>query len=100
MKPATRSLMMCEVFAVMTAGSDWRRIRHIGLVIAAGGHLATRRHMEEVAGEVVPPGAGLAERRESAQDQPRVLFAQGLVPEPEGFQEAGPEGFQNDVRCR
>jgi hypothetical protein len=28
------------------------------------------------------------------------LFVQGPVIEPEGRQEAGPEGFQNDVRCR
>ncbi len=28
------------------------------------------------------------------------MFAQRVVTEPEGFQEARPEGFQNDVRCR
>ena len=33
---------------VAATRSDGRRIRHVRLVIAAGGHLATRRHVEQI----------------------------------------------------
>ena len=92
--------MTAHVPGIAATGSDGRRIRHVRLVIAAGGHLAARRHVQQVAGEVVPPGAGLAEGGQRAHDQPGVLLAESLVIEPQGRQEARPEGFQNDVRCR
>ena len=92
--------MTAHVPGVAATGSDRRRIRHVRLVIAAGGHLAARRHVQQVAGQVIPPRAGLAERGQRAHDQPRVLLAQRLVIEPQGRQEAWPEGFQNDVRRR
>ena len=92
------SEMTAHVPGVAATRRDGRRIRHVHLVIAAGGHLATRRHVEQVAGKEIPPGAGLAERGQRAQDQLRVLFAKRLITEPQGRQETWPEGFQNDVR--
>ncbi len=89
-----------HVPGIAAAGSDRRRVRHIGLVIAAGGHLAARRHVQQVAGEVVAPWAGLAKGGERAHDQPRVLLAERLVIEPQGRQEAGPEGLQDNIRRR
>ena len=78
-------------------GGNRRRLRHVRLVVAAGGHLAARRHVQQVAGGVVPPRAGLAEGGQGAHDQPGVLCAQELVIYPQGLQEAGPKGFQNDI---
>ena len=69
--------MTAHVPGVAAAGRDRRRIRHVRLVIAAGGHLAARRHVQQVAGEVIPPRAGLAERGQRAHDQPGVLLARG-----------------------
>ena len=43
------SEVTARVPGVATARSDRRRIRHIRLVIAAGGHLATSRHVEQIA---------------------------------------------------
>ncbi len=57
---------------VAATGRDRRRIRHIRLVIAAGGHLAARRHVQQVAGKIIPPWTGLAERRQRTHDQPGI----------------------------
>jgi len=43
------SEMAAHVPGIAAAGSDRRRIGHVGLVIAAGGHLAAGRHMEQIA---------------------------------------------------
>src|SRR5947209_4971215 len=56
--------------------------------------------MKQIAGEVIPPRARLAEGSKGAQDEPKILFAQRLVIEPQGRQEPRSQGFQNDIRSR
>ena len=50
-----------HVPGIPPTGGDGRGVRRVHLVIAAGGHLAARRHVQQVRGQVVPPGASLAE---------------------------------------
>src|SRR6202023_2632851 len=52
--------MAAYVPSVTATGSDGRRVWHVCLVIATGGHLTARCHVKKVAGEVIPPRAGLA----------------------------------------
>ena len=57
--------------------------------------------VQQVAGEIVAPRAGLAERGQRAHDQAGSSVAQVLVTEPERRQKARPEGFDDDIRrCR
>ena len=54
-------VVTAHVPGITTTRGDGRGTRRVHLVIAAGGHLAARRHVQQVRGQVVPPGAGLAE---------------------------------------
>jgi len=58
--------------------------------------------VQQVAGSVVTPRAGLAEWRQRAHDQSGILFAQGLVLESQRCQKPRLEAFQNNVgyRCQ
>ena len=91
--------MAAHVPGIAAARRDRRRVRHVRLVIAGRRHFATRRHVQQVAREVIAPRAGLAEWGQRA-DQPGVVFPQRFVSEPDRGQEAGPEGFDDDIRRR
>ena len=92
--------MTAHVPRIAATGSYRRSIRHIRFIVAARCHLPARSHVEKVAGEVVPPWAGLAEGGQCTHDQRRVLFPKRLETESQRRQEAWPKGLQNDVRIR
>src|SRR6266705_2852962 len=73
-------VVTAHVPGIATTGGDGRGTRRVHLVIAAGGHLATRRHVQQVRGQVVPPRAGLAEGSQSAHDQAGVRFSEAVIP--------------------
>src|SRR5687768_9775305 len=90
--------MTAHVPRITATGRDRRRIRHIRFVVAARCHLPARSHVEKVAGEVVPPWAGLAEGGQCTHDERRVLFPKRLETEFQRREEPRPKGLQNDVR--
>src|SRR5687768_7657730 len=92
--------MTAHVPRIAATGRYRRSIRHIRFIVAARRHLPARSHVEKVAGEVVPPRAGLAEGGQCAHDQRRVSFPKRLETESQRREEPWPKGLQDDVRVR
>jgi hypothetical protein len=89
--------MTAHVPGVAAARSDRRAIGCIGFVIAAGGHFAACRHVQEIAREIIPPWAGLPKGGQRAHHKTRVLIAHRVVIEAERSEKARRPGFKDDV---